>query len=101
MEKGGIWTIVVGILGGGLGVALLSRFFAKADAKRADSASIFTKQVDDGDRMRSGMIDRISTLEATIEKLMANAVENERLKARVDDLTSELANLREAYNKTA
>ena len=99
MEMSAILTIVVGVLGGGLGVALLSRLFAKSDARRADSASIFSKQVDDGDRLRTSMIDRINTLEATIEKLMANAVENERLKARVDDLTSELANLRAAYQK--
>lgn len=100
MELSVIWTIVVGILGGGLGVALLSRFFAKADSKRADSASIFSRQMDDGASLRSSMLDRIKLLEAMIEKLMANAVENERLKARVDDLTDQLTRLREAYNKT-
>jgi len=99
MEMSAIWTIVIGVLGGGLGVALLTRFFAKADGKRADSASIFSRQMDDGASLRTSMLDRIKLLEATIEKLMANAVENERLKARVDDLTDQLKQLRDAYTK--
>lgn len=99
MEMSEILTIVVGVLGGGLGVALLSRVFAKSDAKRTDSASVFSRQMDDGASLRTSMLDRIKLLEATIEKLMANAVENERLKARVDDLTEQLNHLREAYNK--
>ncbi len=99
MEMSGLWTIVIGILGGGIGVALLTRFFAKADSKRADSASIFSKQMDDGASLRTSMLDRIKLLEATIEKLMVNAVENERLKARVDDLTDQLKQMREAYSK--
>lgn len=95
----GLLTIIIGVLGGGFGVALLSRFFAKSDAKHADSASVFNRQMDDGASLRTSMLDRIKLLEATIEKLMANAVENERLKARVDDLTDQLKQMKETYNK--
>lgn len=99
MEIDGLWKIIFGILGGGVGVALLSRFFNRSDAKRTDSASVFSRQMDDGASLRTSMLDRIKLLEATIEKLMTNAIENERLKARVDDLTDQLKHLQELNGK--
>ncbi len=79
-------AILLAILGGGLSVTLASRVFSKADKKRDENASIFSKQIDDGDKMRSSLLDRVQDLEKTVRELMGNAVENERLKARIDDL---------------
>ncbi len=87
-------AIILAILGGGLSVTLASRFFAKADKKRDENASIFSKQIDDGDKMRSSLLDRVRDLELTVKELMATAVENERLKARIDDLAEEMNRLR-------
>lgn len=90
-------AILLAILGGGLSVTLASRVFSKADKKRDENASIFSKQIDDGDKMRASLLDRVKDLELTVRELMTAAVENERLKARIEDLAEEIERLRERH----
>jgi len=99
METSEIWRIIIAVLGSGVVVTVLTRFFNRTDAKRNEDASVFSRQMDDGASFRTSLLDRIQLLEATIEKLMATAVENERLKSRVDDLTEQLNQMKEAYKK--
>ncbi len=47
--------------------------------------------------MRSSLLDRVQDLEKTVRELMGNAVENERLKARIDDLAEEIERLRNRH----
>lgn len=85
-----VWQIVLGLITGGVLVAILNRLFTRADVHRTESAAVTVRQIDDAAEMRDQLIKKAAKLEA--EREAANQL-------LINGLQEEVGRMRQQFNK--